>query len=178
MMKRQTTAAIRAYRLSGVLSTGLFLVFSYPSAPFGQSAHAGQMEKQPLRYRLIVSEPTVCRGEGIDLELELQNTTNHRVLIDPTALLDSVMSTHGNHVFGSGSIRPGKIPPDQLVALEPGASYRKTTSYPLKGEFFSAGIFSFKATYRQTERFSPQIPDLYIGFVESNRVLFEIQDCG
>jgi hypothetical protein len=178
MMCRPTTASIRTYNVRGVLAVGLFFLFCYQSAPFCLSANTGQVEKQPLRYRFIVSEPSVCRNDGISLELELENTSSHRVLIDPTALLYSVsISRAGGALVPTGD-RMGKITPDQLVALEAGRSYRKTISYPLQGKFFSVGLYSIHATYGQFEEFSPKVPDLYTGVVESNKVLFEIKDCG
>jgi hypothetical protein len=113
----------------------------------------------------------------MSLELELENTSSHRVLLDPTALLYSVnISRTGGSIVPTGD-RMGKITPDQLVALEAGSSYRKTVSYPLQGKFFSVGLYSIHATYGQFADFSPKVPDLYIGVVESNRVLFEIKDC-
>ena len=170
-------AEIRTYSVSGVLAVGLFLLFCYSSVPFGQSANTRQVEKQPLGYRLIVSEPTVCRNEGISLELELENTSSHRVLIDPTALLYSVsISRAGGALVPTGD-RMGKITPDRLVTLEAGSSYKKTISYPLQGKFFSVGLYSLHVTYGQFAEFSPKVPDLYIGVVKSNRVLFEIKDC-
>jgi len=179
MMCRPTTASIRTYNVPGVRAVvSLFFLFCYPSAPFGQSVNTRQAEKLPLRYRLIVSEPTVCRNEGISLELELENTSSHRVLIDPTGLLYSVsMSRVGGALVPTGD-RMGKITPDQLVALEGGSSYRKTISYPLRGKFFLVGLYTIYVTYGQFADFSSKAPDLYIGVVESNRVLFEIKDCG
>jgi hypothetical protein len=178
-MCRPTTAAIRKHNVSGVLAVGLFFLFCYPSAPFSQGANTRQVEKQPpLRYRLIVSEPTVCQNEGISLELEVENTSSHRILIDPTALLYSVtISRSGGSVVPTGD-RMGKITPDQLVTLEGGSSYRKTISYPLHGKFFVVGLYSIHVTYGQFADFSPKDPDLYIGVVESNTVLFEVTDCG
>ena len=178
MMRPPTAPSIRTNSVPGALAVGLLFLFCYQSAPFGQSANARQIAKQPLRYRLIVSEPTVCRNEGINLELELENTSSHRVLIDSTALLYSVsVSRAGGALVPTGD-RMGKITPDQLVALEGGGSYRKTISYPLQGKFFSVGLYSIHVTYGQFVDFSPKVPDLYIGAVESNRVLFEIKDCG
>ena len=172
-----TTASIRTYNVSRVLAFGLFFLFCYPSALFGQSASARQVEKQPLRYRVIVSEPTVCRNESISLELELENTSSHKVLIDPTALLYSVSTSRAGGALGSTGDRMGKITPDQLVALEGGSTYRKTISYPLQGKFFLVGLYSIRVTYGQFADFSPKVPDLYIGIIESNRVLFEVKDC-
>lgn len=178
MMWRPTMASIKTYNVPGVLAVGLFFLFCHQPAPVGKSVNTRQVEKQPLRYRLIVSEPTVCRSEGISLEIELENTSSQGVLIDPTALLYSVsISRAGGALVPTGD-RMGKITPDQLVALEPGRSYRKTTSYPLKSKFFSVGLYSIHVTYGQFADFSPKVPDLYIGVVESNRVLFEIKDCG
>jgi hypothetical protein len=90
MMFRPIKASIREQSVPGVLAVSLFLLFCCQSAPSSQSANTQQVEKPPLRYRLIVSEPSVCRNEGLSLELELENTSSHRVLIDPTALLYSV----------------------------------------------------------------------------------------
>jgi hypothetical protein len=131
-----------------------------------------------LRYRLIVSEPSVCRNEGLSLELELENTSSHRVLIDPTALLYSVnISRARANIIPTGD-RMVKITPDQLIALEASGSYRKTIPYLLQGKFLLVGLYSIQVTYGQFAQFSPTVSDLYVGVVESNKVLFEIKDCG
>ena len=177
MTRRPTRDPISAYTVPGVLAVGLLFLFCYQYAPLGRGASTREVEKQPLRYRFVISEPTVCRNEGISLELELENTSSHRVLVDPTALLYSVnISRTGGSIVPTGD-RMGKITPDQLVALEAGDSYRKTVSYPLQGKFFSVGLYSIHVTYGQFADFSPEVPDVYIGVVESNRVLFEIKGC-
>jgi hypothetical protein len=179
LMSRLITASIRSYTLPGVVAVGLFLIFCSQATSLGQAAtNTGARERQPLRYRLIVSKPSVCPNESIELELELENASNHRVLIDPRALVHTVsISREGGGVGSTGDFM-GKITADQLVALEADRSYRKTISYPLQGKFFLGGLYSIHVTYGQFAKPSPKLPDLYTGTVESNTVLFEIKDCG
>jgi len=135
-------------------------------------------KKKPLRYRLIALEPRACLNQTIDLELELENTANQKILIDPQALLSSVMIFQGNRARDSRADLMGKTPRDQFIPLEPGNSYRKTMSYSLHDKFFSvAGVYSIQATYGQFADLSRELPDVYRGYVESNTVLFELREC-
>jgi len=135
-------------------------------------------KKKPLQYRLIALEPRACLNQTIDLELELENTANQKVLIDPRALLSSVMIFHGDRALESRADRWGKIPLDQFVSLEPGNSYRKTISYSLHDKFFSvAGVYSIQVTYGQFADLSGELPDAYRGYVKSNTVLIELREC-
>ena len=151
----------------------------FPVGSLCQSTKAnGVREKTPLRYRLIVSRSSVCPNEAITLELELENVSNHKVLIDPRGLLHNVdISRTGGAIVPRGDVM-GKITQDQVVALGPGKSFRKTLVYPLQDSFFTVmGLYSIKVTYGQFAHPSPALRDLYIGVVESNVVLFEIRDC-
>lgn len=171
------TASIKMRRLSYALAVGLFIFGTWHATPLAQNSNSTEVTKQPLRYRTIISEPSVCRNDSIRLELELENVSNRRVLVDARALLHAVsVSREGGAVQSTGDL-VGKIPPEQLVALEPGQSYRKTTSYPLQGKFFTLGLYSIHLTYGQFADSSPEFPDLYKGTAESNPVLFEIKAC-
>lgn len=177
MTRRLITAPIRRRRLSCVFAVGLFILCCCESGPLVQSANTKKVTTQPLRYRAIVSEPSVCLNDSISLELELENLSTHRVLIDPRALLHTVsVYREGGAVQSTGDLI-GKISPEQLVALEPGQSYRKTISYPLHDKFFAIGLYNIHLTYGQFADPSPEFPHLYKGTVESNTLLFEINDC-
>jgi hypothetical protein len=178
MTRRLVTASIRMCSLSCALAVaGLFIPCRCPAAPLAHSANAKEVAKQPLRYRAIISEPSVCRNDSVSLDLELENVGNRRVLVDTRALLHSVgVSREGGAVQSTGDL-VGRIPPEQLVALEPGQSYRKTTLYPLQGKFFTVGLYTIHLTYGQLADSSPELPDLYKGTAESNPVLFEIKAC-
>jgi hypothetical protein len=178
MTRRLVTASIRMCRLSCALAVaGLFIFCRCHATPLAESPNAKEVAKQPLRYRAIISEPSVCLNDSISLELELENASNHRVLVDARALLHTVrVSREGGAVLSTGDL-VGKISPEQLVALEPGQSYRKTTSYPLQGKFFTIGLYSIHLTYGQFADSFPDFPDLYKGTAESNPVLFEIKAC-
>jgi hypothetical protein len=177
MTRRPVTASTGNCRLSCALVVGLIIFCTWHAAPLTQSANAKEVAKQPLRYRAIISEPSVCLNDSISIELELENASNHRVSVDSRALLHTVsVSREGGAVESTGDLI-GKISPEQLVALEPGQSYRGTSSYPLKGKFFTMGLYSIRLTYGQFADSSPDFPDLYKGTSESNPVLFEIKGC-
>jgi hypothetical protein len=171
------TALNRRYTLSHALAVGLFILCCYKVGPLGQSANTREVTTQPLRYRTIVSEPSVCMNDSISLELELENTSDHRVLVNPAVLLHRIdISREGGAIQPTGD-SIGKISPEQFVALEPGQSYRKTRPYLLKDKFFTTGLYSIRLTYGQFADPSSEFPDLYKGIAESNAVLFEIKDC-
>jgi hypothetical protein len=139
----------------------------------------GASDKAPLRYRLVVLKPSVCPKESLTLELELRNTSRHRVLIDRTGLLYQVSILGERHGEGSTGDRFGEPTKDEVVALEPGESYRRTISYPLRDSAFSETerVHSIRVTYGQFFKPSPKFPELFKGVVESNKVLFEVTYC-
>lgn len=173
------TLPTKPHRISAFLLAVLLLVACVKAAPTSQTAGSeAAQKKKPLQYRLIALEPRACLNQSINLELELENTANKRVLIDPRALLSSVMIFHADRALESRADLWGSIPIDQLVSIEPGKYYPKTTSYPLHDKFFSAaGVYSIQVTYGQFAHVSPELPDLYRGYVESNTVLFELREC-
>jgi len=175
MTRRLVTASIRMRKLSLALAVGLFIFCGCHAAPLAQSANPKEGTTLPLRYRAIVAEPSVCLNDSISLELELENASNHRVQVDPRALLHTVSVSRERGAVQSTGDLIGK--PEQLVALGPGQSYRKNTSYPLQGKFFTIGLYSIHLTYGQFADSSPEFPDLYKGTAESNTVLFEIKAC-
>jgi hypothetical protein len=158
----------------------LLLLACMQVSPLGQDTKTQRVEpKPPLRYRLIVSEPSVCFKDDITLELELQNTSDHKVSIDPRVLLYMVdISRDHGATSSTGDVWGPKVRPDQTVDLAPGQSYRKTTPYSLQRKFFSAaGLYNIEVIYGQFTDPYPELPDLYTGVVDSNKVLFEIKDC-
>jgi len=180
MISRQTAVRIRSSAIAILCFLGFWAFASIQAAPCGQAGNEKvEPEKKPLRYRLIVLKPTVCLNEGIELELELENTATRNILIDPRALLHTVnISRDGGAIVPTGDLW-GKVPRDQLVALKPGESYRKTIMYSLKNTFFSVtGIYTIRVSYGQFADLSHELPNLYKGAVDSNAVLFEINDCG
>jgi hypothetical protein len=171
-------------RSNGRKKVSLFLVgcvflVCLQGAPICQSRKTeGTEKKSPLRYRLIVSNPSVCQKDGISLELEIQNTSDHRVTIDRRLLLYqlSISRTGGATGFTGDIIT--KITQENAVELAPDQSYRKTVPYTLKDRIFSVvGLYTVQVTYGQFADPFPSLPDLYQGVVESNRVLFEIKNC-
>jgi len=155
----------------------LLLVFPCISA-HSQNTPAERNEAVPLRLRLIVSEPSVCAKASISLELELQNVSAHRVMVDPKGLFYQVdfSSQHG----GKGATHEawGRAKSVGFIALAPGESYRKSVPYSLDDGFFSsAGIYTVELSYGQFVQPSAGLPDLYRGAIDSNAVLFEVRDC-
>jgi hypothetical protein len=127
----------------------------------------------------MVLKPSVCPKESLTLELELRNISSHRVLIDRTRLLYQISILGEGHGAASTGDRMGRPTKDEMVALEPGESYRKTLSYPLRESAFTetGRAHSIQVTYGQFFNPSPKFPELFKGVVESNQVLFEIIYC-
>lgn len=149
MISRLGMVLIRACNKLAIFAVGFLFLFSFQISPLCQSINTKVVDdKPPLRYGLIVSKPTVCTGENITLELELENTSNHKVLIDPRALLHRVnFSRKGGARVPTGDPM-GKIAADQFVALPTGQSYKRTVSYSLQDSFFSStGIYRIQTTY-------------------------------
>jgi len=170
---------IKRYKKAVLILISLLLPNCFQVLSFSQNVKNGEArENPPLRYRLIVSKPAVCAKEGITLELELQNTTDHRISIDPRGLLHTVeISRPGAGIVPTGDLTM-KVTRDQAVGLAPDQSYRKTIRYPLQSSIFSvADVYTIKVTYGQFTDPFPALPDLYKGVVDSNSVLFEIKDC-
>jgi len=136
-------------------------------------------EPASLRYRVVISEPIVCTGAGINLELALQNVSDHRLLIDPAGLTYQI--TISGESSGSSSVGDPitSLKATKYIALIPGESYRKSIFYPRnKGELFShEGLYTLRITYGQFALPSPKIANLFRGTVESNSVLFKIKEC-
>ena len=155
------------------------LFASLGGGALGLGAKSGvKAETQPLRYTLTISRAVVCPHEAISLELELENTSGHKVLINPSALLYSVSISRSGGAVGSTGDRMGKTTTGQLVPLEAGRSFRKTVQYPLQGDFFSVlGSYSIHVSYGQFSEPSSKLPELYRGVVESNTAEFQIKDC-
>ena len=153
-----------------------FLCVSLPSVC--QKAKTAS-EGAPLRYRLIVLKPSVCPKESLTLELELRNISSHRVLIDRNGLLYQVSILGEGHGVLSTGDRMGEPTKDEIAALEPGESYRRSMSYPLREPAISenASVYSIKVTYGQFFNPSPRYPELFKGVIKSNEVLFETTPC-
>jgi hypothetical protein len=183
MTKKRIMASISARRKCVSLLLSVPLVFTawaqvWPQGP----AKAVARKEPPLRYRIIASKPSVCLAQGLNLELELENTSAHKVTIDRHGLFYQV-GLSGVSFSGEGRVKSWtgddmkKPLPDQFVTLEPGQSYRKTVPYDLKSFDSSPGVYRIQATYGQFMHASPAVPDLFRGTVDSNEILFEVLDC-
>jgi len=101
MIGPRITVKTRLCSMASLFLLGAFFPGYLRAAPLGQNANdeaAGH--KQPLGYRLIVSKPTVCLKETIELELELENTSNRKIVIDP-----SLWAIYGSFARASGPVR-------------------------------------------------------------------------
>jgi hypothetical protein len=162
-------------------------ILGYGAAPVRRASYAlpatvgdiSQDSFAPLRYRVILSEPVVCTDTAITLELEVENSSNRQILIDPRGLLYQV--TISGDASGSSSVGDLMDNPKSTdyVALGPHESYRKTVNYPLvKVALFSReGLYSLRLTYGQFAVPSPKSLNLFRGSVKSNVVLFRLKAC-
>jgi hypothetical protein len=135
-----------------------------------------------LRYAVIVSEPVVCTDSAITLELEMQNLSDHEILIDPRGLLYQVTvlgDSGGSNSVGDLMDDPKPSKSIGYFSLPPKEAYRKTIKYPLvKMPLFSrAGLYSLRLRYGQFALPSPKFLNLFRGSIESNEVLFRLKAC-
>lgn len=173
------TVSTERHRMHRVLLGGVLFLCSIVAASVEPGVSGGAAaETQPLHYKIAVSKTTVCPHEAISLELELQNTSGHKVLIDQSGLVYSVSISRNGGGMGSTGDRMGRITTGQLVSLEAGKSFKRTVPYPLQGDFFSVvGSYRIHVSYGQFSEPSSKLPELFRGVVESNTVEFQIKNC-
>jgi len=179
MIKRQITSLTSSRRASTPIMLALLIwVCQVAARPeTSDRANPRSYQQPPLRYRVVAVQPEICEGKDLDLELELENTSNHTLATDPKALSYQVSITGEGQ--GSSSVADPLRKPSasQLVTLPPGKSYRTTVRYPLKEARFPLGIYRIRFTYGQFADESPTLPNLFRGTIDSNVVLFHIIDC-
>jgi hypothetical protein len=172
MTGRRIMASTDISRKLGSLCACVFFV-AFSPAVCKRTAPAASA----LRYRVIVSEPVICEGQDLQLELELQNVADYKVAIDRLNLLYQVLITGEGAGKSSTGDNLGKLLPDEIVTLTPNDSYRKIVSYALKRDQLPSGLYQLQVTYGQFAHLSATYPELFEGLVESNTVLFEITAC-
>jgi len=175
MIAQRIMASIDGPRTLATLVAGLLLIAVSPPQNAQQMA---KITGPRLRYRVIVSDPVICQGcRSIDLDLELENISDHKVSIDRFSLTYQVsISTEGRATFSTGDNFPG-FAPGQLVTLAPRESYRRAAQYSPKGFDLRPGIYQVHVTYGQFVPPSPSQADLFEGTVDSNVVLFQVVVC-
>ena len=161
-----------------LLATAAVLGCAYNFAPTQGVGTEKNENKAPLRFRIILPEPSVCAKTHLDLEIELQNTSTHAILIDPKGLLYQLSFDADN---GGKAVTNDPGPnskPGPFVTLAPGESYIKAMPYRLDDALFSsAGIYRVQLKYGQFSPPSAGSQDLYTGSVDSNVALFELREC-
>jgi hypothetical protein len=180
MMQRPAVAPAKSLGKRAFVSVGLLLLACLQVPLLCQITNTPVAhEAAPLRYRIIVSKPSVCEKQNIDLDLELENASDHKVLIDPAGLLYQVTISGAGRGNSSVADRLKPPKPAEYVVLAPGDSYRKTLPYPLGETDLSSheGIYTIRLSYGQFAAPSSKLPNLYRGSVESNEALFEIKVC-
>jgi hypothetical protein len=132
----------------------------------------------PVKLCLAVAEPEVCVGAaGIELRIEIENTSEHAVRIDPHRLAFQVSATRDNQVATTTNDTVALVPGD-FRELTPGASYRETVEYKLTDVIWAAaGVVRVSVRYGQFREAKAAYPDLWKGTVESNGVLVRLKDC-
>lgn len=156
----------------------------------GNPRRSAQESNAEVVLRLVALRSTVCSGSSVDLEIELRNMSKRALSLLP----DGIGSIHFRTTrtaanqpfpeFAYSDTRFDPFPhekPSNVIALQPGESYRFVTSLPLKGEFFkSDGFYKVKIDYDGTLHQSTAqsgAPAQFKGDVESNWLIFEIEEC-
>ena len=158
--------------------------------PNQRPKHSSHEASSDIVLRIIASRSTVCSGSSVGLELELRNVSKQALSLLP----DGIGSIHfrttrtaANQLFPEFAYLDTRFDPfphekpSNLIALQPGESYRFVASLPLKDEFFkSDGFYKVKIDYDGTLHPSSAqngTPPQFRRDIESNWLIFEIEDC-
>jgi hypothetical protein len=132
----------------------------------------------PLKLGVIISNPDACLSKTVKLEIELQNVSDKRVVIDPKGIFYQISFSSRTGAMGSTHDVGNSEEEVQYLSLQPGESFRKQITYPINTHFFSTpGLYRVQIIYGQFKDTPPAALDLYRGAVESNVALFEISEC-
>jgi hypothetical protein len=138
----------------------------------------------PLLYRIVLPHAVLCVVDRhLEIEAELRNVSDHQISLSPAGILSQLSFTNRASSLEDGfrtkSSSNDPLPGwkgDKVVTLAPGASYRQTVRLELDREFFSPGVYRVQASYSGRYGATKQ-EGLFLGTVDSNEALFEIDDC-
>jgi len=176
-------------KLSALLIAVLFHGVALSSV--SQARTALHEEPSAVVFRIIARENTVCLGSSLRLEIELRNDSKRALRVQPNGISGVYSSTtrpareqgfpeHANHYDLFHPLPSDKQPP--TVMLLPGRSHRRLISLPLSDDFYRTdGIYRLSLSYSGLLHASKESantgPTLFTGSLDSNEIIFEIQDC-
>jgi hypothetical protein len=146
-----------------------------------------QAAETPLVMRIIAAESTVCSGSVLKVEVDIRNTSANPVSIRshgisgvhfqarrpiPNQSLPEYDSLDKNSAATGEDVAP--------IVLQPGTSHRYSVS--LKDDFFKAeGFYKVSLDYdghpHRGTPVKPGAPRVFDGHIESNWLIFEVQEC-
>jgi hypothetical protein len=166
-------------------SLGFWLVTI--SASMTATALSQANSQNDLVVRLLIPNPKSCiASDEIDTELVLRNTASTSVTVPLGAIGSGVhysaYSPGDIHSPGLRTLDINSDPwpvlrsrPPKEVTLRPGESYWVTSRLVLDHDFFSKpGIYDVSIDLSAPQGGS----NTFVGPLESNRVYFELEDCG
>lgn len=145
---------------------------------------SAQPTAQPVLFRIVLPRPVVCIADrSLEVEAELRNTSDRHLALSPAGLLSQVSFTNRasslEDGFRSKNSSNDPLPGwrgGRVVTLAPGASYRQVLKLDLAPDFFSPGVYRIQISY--SGRYGAVEKDgLFLGAVDSNEALFEVDDC-
>ncbi len=160
------------------MRTAVVVVVAIAFLVSGAAWPTGATDPAPVKLWLAVAEPEVCVGaRAIELRIEIENTSEHAVRIDPHRLAFQVSATRDNQVGTTTNDSVALVPGD-FRELAPGESYKETMEYKLTDMIWAGvGVVRLSVRYGQFREAKVAYPDLWKGTAESNGVLVRLKDC-
>jgi hypothetical protein len=175
-------------RIRGLVKLSAFLALFCGVSGHGSGRGTAEAS-QLLSFRIVAPLSTVCAGSGITVEVSIRNISANPVSLLP----ETVKAIH----FEAERPIPNQLVPEYAFAdemaqprlssesqepttLQPGQSYNY--SILLKNDFFkTAGLYKVSleyggGTYARKNR-APEGPSLFDGRLESNWLIFEVEQC-
>ena len=160
------------------MRTAVVVVVAIAFLVSGAAWATGAADAAPVKLWLAVAEPEACVGaRAIELRIEIENTSEHAVRIDPHRLAFQVSATRDNQVATTTNDSVALVPGD-FRELAPGASYKETMEYKLTDAIWAAvGVVRVSVRYGQFREAKAAYADLWKGTAESNGALVRMKDC-
>ena len=168
----------------GIPKVELLSLIMVVSAVISGGTPAQTRATAPVLFRIVLPRAVMCVGDRhLEVEAELRNISAHPISLSPAGIRAQVSFTNRacslEDSFRSNSISADPVPgwkSDKVVTLAPGASYRHAFKLELDRDFFPRGVYRVQIGYSAMFGRSRE-ENLFVGSVESNEALFEIDDC-
>jgi hypothetical protein len=171
-------------RLKGVREVRFLSPVFAATALICLNALAQTAATTPVLLRIVLPHAVMCGSDRhLEVEAELRNASGRAIALSPAGLLAHISFTNRASSLEDGfRTKASSNDPlpgwksNKVVTLAPGMSYRQTLRLELDPDFFSVGVYrvqiSFSGRYGGGKK-----EGLFVGAVDSNEALFEVNDC-